>query len=238
MISTKYVRDNIALIKESLAKRRSDYPIDELLELDAKWRAGKTSLQELQAKRNKDSIAVSEAKKKGSDTKALLASLAKLKTDIPKLEAEAAANENRIEQLLWNMPNVLDKTVPYGESEEQNVQTRTWGTIEKNKKSANHQETLEKLGLIDIKQASIVSGARFYYLKGDLALLEQALIRFGIDELIKKGYTLVAPPLMLKKEFYRGATALGDFEELLYKVADPNEADPRKIMKRPRMNCS
>ena len=228
MISTKYVRDNIAQIKESLAKRKSNYQIDELLELDTKWRAGKTSLQELQAKRNRDSIAVSEAKKKGGDAKALLDSLGKLKTQISKMESDTSSYEQRIDHLLWNMPNVLDAAVPYGESEEQNVQTRTWGTIEKGKKSANHQEILENLGLLDIKQASVVSGARFYYLKGDLALLEQALIRFGIDELGKKGYTLVSPPLMLKKEFYRGATALGDFEELLYRVADPNEVGGKK----------
>jgi seryl-tRNA synthetase len=84
------------------------------------------------------------------------------------------------------------------------------------------------MGLLEMQQASIVAGARFYYLKGDLALLEQAIIRFGIDSMVKKGYTLIAPPLMLKKEFYKGVTAIGDFEESLYKVADPNEAAPQK----------
>jgi seryl-tRNA synthetase len=227
VLTTKYVRDNIDAIRESLARRKSDYPIDELLELDAKWRAAKTSLQELQARRNRESIAVSEAKKKSKDTKSLVASLGALKEEISKLEKDVS-KEGRIQQLLWNMPNVLDKAVPYGQSEENNVEIRTWGQIDKSKKSANHEEALKRLGLIEIEQAAMVSGARFYYLKGDLALLEQSLIRFGIDEMMKKGYELVAPPLMLKSEFYRGATALGDFEELLYKVSDPSEAMHKK----------
>lgn len=228
MISTKYVRDNIDAIRESLTKRKSDYPLERLLELDKSWRDEKGKLQELQSKRNKASLEINDLKKKGGDIKGHVASLAALKKEIEEGEKAIQKYDADIEKLVWNMPNVLDEVVPYGESEEQNVQTRTWGTIDKTKKSGNHQETLEKLGLLDIKQASIVSGARFYYLKGDLALLEQALIRFGIDELVKKGYTLIAPPLMLKKEFYRGATALGDFEELLYKVADPSEADSKK----------
>ncbi len=111
--------------------------------------------------------------------------------------------------------------------------------MDKRKRSSNHEDILTRLGLLDIEQASIVSGSRFYYLKGDLALLEQALIRFGTDELMKKGYTLIAPPLMLKKEFYKGVTALGDFEELLYKVADPKEAAGVKtITRKPTMSSS
>ena len=91
-----------------------------------------------------------------------------------------------------------------------------------------HEELLTNLGMLDLEAAAKVSGARFYYLKGDIALLEQALIRFAIDELVAKGYTLISPPLMMRKEYYKGATALGDFEELLYKVTDPKEAENKK----------
>jgi seryl-tRNA synthetase len=228
MLTTKYVRDNIDEIRESLDRRKSDYPIDKLLDLDKKWREQKTELQELQSKHNKASIEIAELKKSGKEVKEKIKSLAFLKDNIEDLEKGLTNQEKEIDKLLWNMPNVLDKVVPYGESEEQNVEIRKWGKIEKGRKSGGHEEILKKLGLLEIEQASVVSGARFYYLKGDLALLEQALIRFGIDEMVKKGYTLVAPPVMLKKEFYKGATALGDFEELLYKVADPKEADTKE----------
>lgn len=228
MLTTKYVRDHLAEIKESLSRRKSDYPIDRLLELDKAWREGKGQLQELQAKRNKASLEVAELKKQGKEIKDKVKALGFLKEQIDELDKGVSKNEQEMEKILWNMPNVLDKAVPYGESEDQNADIKKWGAIDKNRKSGNHEDILTKLDLLDIKQASVVSGARFYYLKGDLALLEQALIRFGIDELVKKGYVPIAPPLMLKKEFYKGVTALGDFEELLYKVADPSEAGMKR----------
>ncbi len=228
MLTTRYVRDHLDEIKESLKRRKSNYPIEKLLDFEKSWREEKGRLQELQTKRNKASIEVGELKKSGKEIKTHVQSLAFLKEQIEELEKSVSKNGQEIEKLLWNMPNVLDKKVPYGESEEQNVEVRKRGTIEKGRKTGNHEETYKKLGLLDIEQASIVSGARFYYLKGDLALLEQSLIRFGIDELMKKGYTLIAPPLMLKKDFYKGVTALGDFEEMLYKVADPNETAGKK----------
>lgn len=232
MITTKYVRDNIDAIKASLKRRKSDYLIDKLLELDKVWRSGKTELQELQSKRNKASLEISETKKKGGEIKQKVATLSEVKAKISELETSVSKSEAEMEKLLWNMPNVLDAAVPYGETEDQNVETRTWGKIDKAKTSAGHEEIFTKLGLLDLEQASKVAGSRFYYLKGDLALLEQSLIRFGIDEITKKGYTLVAPPLMLKKEFYRGATALGDFEELLYLLADPKEASGKNDYER------
>lgn len=228
MLTTRYVRDHIDEIKESLDRRKSGYPIDRLLELDRSWRDGKGRLQELQAKRNKATLEVSELKRNGKEIKDKVKSLSFLKEQIGELERIVSKNEQEIDKLLWNMPNVLDKAVPYGESEDNNIEIKKIGTIEKGKKSANHEETYRNMDLLDIEHASKVSGARFYYLKGALALLEQALIHFGIDEMVKKGYTLIAPPLMLKKEFYKGVTALGDFEELLYKVADPGEAASKK----------
>lgn len=228
MFTAKYVRDNLEKIQESMKRRKIDYPVDRLLELDKSWRVEKEEKEVLQAKLNKASHEISDLKKQGKDIKANVAALPKLKEKIAELDKKVGKSEQEIEKLLWNMPNILDKVVPYGESEEQNATIRTWGTVDKKKKSANHIDTYKRMGLVDIEQAAKVSGARFYYLKGDLALLEQALIRFGIDEMVKKGYTLIAPPLMMKKEFYKGVTALGDFEELLYKVADPKEAEAQK----------
>ena len=201
MLTTKYVRDNLEDVRKSLEKRKSNYPLDRLLELDKSWREHKTQLQELQTKRNKASLEISELKKNGKEIKEKVESLSSLKEQINKFEKNLSKNEKEIGNLLWNMPNVLDSIVPYGESEDNNVEIKKVGTIEEGRKTGNHIDILTSLGLLDIEQASIVSGARFYYLKGDLALLEQALIRFGINEMTKKGYMLVAPPLMLKKEF-------------------------------------
>src|SRR5271170_1620170 len=185
MFTTKYIRDNLEQIQESMKRRKIDYPVDRLLELDKSWRVEKEEKEVLQAKLNKASLEISDLKKQGKDIKANVAALPKLKEKIAELDKKVSKNEQEIEKLLWNMPNVLDKVVPYGESEDQNTEIKKWGKIEKGKGKESHEEILKRLNLIDIEQASIVSGARFYYLKGDLALLEQALIRFGIDEITK-----------------------------------------------------
>jgi seryl-tRNA synthetase len=222
MLTTKYVRDNIDAIRKSLERRKSDYPIDKLLDLDKGWRSAKAELQALQEKQNKASLEISASKKEGADISGMVKALGELKKGIGEREKRLPEMEAEMEKLLWNIPNVLCESVPYGKSEDDNVVIGKWGEIAK-KETPGHAEILTKMGLLDIEQASIVSGARFYYLKGDLALLEQSLIRFGIDEMLKRGYTLIAPPMMLKREYYRGVTALGDFEEALYRVGDPNE---------------
>jgi len=226
MLTTKYVRDNLDAIRGSLAKRQSDYPLERLLELDKEWRSLKTAVQELQAERNKLSLEVSKLKKDGKTSEAdeIIRRLSETKKKIEEGEAKLASEEAEIEKILWNMPNVLHESVPYGKDDNDNAEVKKWGSTKK-KGGQNHADLLEKMGLIELEQAAKVAGARFFYLKGDIALLEQSLIRFAIDELIKKGYMLIAPPLMLKKEYYRGVTAFGDFEEMLYKAADPKEAE-------------
>ncbi len=226
-LNTKYVREHLEAIRGSLQRRKSEYPLDTLLKLDEEWRALKTKMQGLEAQHNKSSLEVAGMKKAGKDTSSAVAGLASLKKQISEMGATLDGDEKRINELLWNMPNVLHESVPYGASEDENVDVRRWGEIPE-KEAPSHVDVLMKLGLIDIEQASVVSGARFYYLKGDLALLEQSLIRFCIDEMVKRGYTLIAPPLMLRREYYRGVTALGDFEELLYSIAEPKEASGKK----------
>ncbi len=228
MLTSKYLRDNINAIRESMARRKSNYPIDEMLKLDEKLRKSNAEIQQLRADRNKFSLEVAEKKKKGNpvDTE-ITAKVSEIKKKLDQLEKELPEDEKRLTELLWNMPNILDKSVPYGMDDSQNIEIRKYGKAVA-KTLPGHEELLTNLGMLDLEAAAKVSGARFYYLKGDIALLEQALIRFAIDELVAKGYTLISPPLMMRKEYYKGATALGDFEELLYKVTDPKEAENKK----------
>jgi seryl-tRNA synthetase len=231
MLTTKYVRDHIAEIKESLQRRKSDYPIDTILSLDEEWRKMKTRLQELQTTRNKESLEISAMKKRGEEAKEKIAGLAKAKEEINRIEAEMPSYEGKLEGLLLNMPNVLDKAVPYGESEDQNVEISKWGEIRR-ERGKSHEEILTKLGLIDMERAAKTAGARFYYIKGDLALLELSLIRFALDTVAKKGYTVVSPPYMIRKKYYKGVTALGDFEEALYRIGEAKEVASKKDYER------
>lgn len=224
MITTKYVREHVQEIRASLDKRKSNYPIDELLKLDEEWRAAKTQLQEMQTKRNKESMEVAKLKKEGKDANEHIKEVASMKERMQELGNGISAMESKIETLLLNMPNVLHESVPYGLGDEDNVEIRRWGNTDK-RISKGHEEILSGMDLIDMERAAKISGSRFYFLKGDIALLEHALISFALDELSKKGYTPIAPPLMMKREYYKGVTALGDFEEQLYKVTDPADVN-------------
>jgi seryl-tRNA synthetase len=224
MITTKYVREHVQEIRASLDKRKSNYPIDELLKLDEEWRAAKTQLQEMQTKRNKESMEVAKLKKEGKNADEHIKEVASMKERMQELGNGISAMESKIETLLLNMPNVLHESVPYGLGDEDNVEIRRWGNTDK-RISKGHEEILSGMDLIDMERAAKISGSRFYFLKGDIALLEHALISFALDELSKKGYTPIAPPLMMKREYYKGVTALGDFEEQLYKVTDPADVN-------------
>ncbi|MCW6159750.1 MAG: serine--tRNA ligase [Candidatus Micrarchaeales archaeon] len=223
MLTTKHVRDNIGAIRDSLKKRKSEYPIDELLKLDEELRGLKTKLQQLQARRNRESLEISAAKKRGEDTSGRIAALAGIKGEIEDLEASIPTYDERVNFLLWNMPNVLDESVKYGRDETENIEIRKWGNPS-GKSAGGHVDLLENLKLIDIERAAKVAGARFYFLKGDFVLLAKSLERFALDFLAKRGYMPLQPPYLMKREHYRGVTGLGDFEDMLYAVGRPKES--------------
>ncbi|MCL5115010.1 MAG: hypothetical protein M1528_00515, partial [Candidatus Marsarchaeota archaeon] len=226
MITTKYVRDNIDDIRASIAKRQSNFPIDELLKDDEEWRAIKTELQRLQAERNKESMKVSELKKKGKDAAKKIAQLAELKGRVEDGEKRLKEKEARIDELIWSLPNILDKSVPVGMPPDGNKTLRTWGKPKQDGKS--HEELLINAGLLDMERAAKIAGSRFYILRGDLVLLEQSLLRYALDFLTAKGYTPILPPFMLRKSYYRGVAPIATFEDALYYVGESREAAERR----------
>ncbi len=231
MLTTKYVRDHIDEIRKSLERRKSDYPLDEILDLDKKIRALKTEMQELQARRNKESLEIAEMKKSGKGIDKAVADLKGVKDKINLIEKDLPKYEDRVEYLIMNLPNTLHESVPYGEDDSQNVEVKKWGDTSK-VLGKGHSEILEEMGLVDTERAAKVAGARFYYLKGDLVLLSQSLIRFALDELSKKGFVPIEPPFMMRKGMYRGVTGLGDFEEALYRATSTKEAEGKEALEK------
>ncbi len=231
MFTTKYVRENLDAIRESLKRRSSKYPLDKLLDLEKSWKEGKDTLEELQAKRNRSSHEISDLKKSGAPIKKQVESLASIKKHIDELEKIVAGNEADISKLLWDLPNTLHKSVPMGRDEDDNKLQRSWGTPNRGM-NRGHEEILVKLGFLDVERAAKTAGARFYYLKGDLVLLEQSLSRFALDELAKRRYTTVLPPFMLREKYYRGTSPLSIFEDALYAVAEPKQAKLKSDIER------
>jgi seryl-tRNA synthetase len=121
------------------------------------------------------------------------------------------------------LPNLLHESVPFGKDENDNVEIRTWGEPRKLPFTPKgHTELGTSLGIIDIERAGKISGARFFYLKKEGMLLDLALRCFALEELVRKGFTVIEPPFLMNREAYEGVVALSDFEDVLYKVEGEN----------------
>lgn len=217
MLDFKFIRENRGLVESWLLKRGVNYPLDELLELDSRRRKIISELQELRHKRNVVTEEIAKLKREGKEASSLILEMRQVGEKISKLEKELAKVEEDLYSLELKMPNMVHESVPPGVGEESNVVVRSWGKV-KQTVSKDHIDLGLELGLIDVERAARVSGARFYYLIGDLVRLNHALIQYGLDFCREKGMQILQPPYMLKGEVMRGAVDLAAFEDSIYKV--------------------
>ncbi len=211
-------RDNPELIKKGLERRKADPQIvDKVIQLDKEWRDALKVAEELKHRRNVATREVAELKKGGKDASGKIAELKGVSDSIAQQDRLISKKKSARDALLMRVPNLLHESVPYGESGEDNVEVRKWGSP-KAREIPPHGEILEQMGLADFKGAAKIAGAGFYFLKGDIALLDYALQRLAIDSLVEKGFTLIEPPFMMNRKAYEGVTDLADFENVMYKI--------------------
>jgi seryl-tRNA synthetase len=200
MLDIKFIRENPDKVKEGCKNKQVKVNIDKILELDKKKRKLQTELESMKAEQNKLSNARKIEKAK------------KLKSEIKNLAAKIEPIDKELNSLLYQIPNLPLDDVPVGKDENENVVLREWGEKTKfNFKPKDYLEIAENLDLIDIKRAAKVSGSRFGYLKGEIVLLEFALIQLAFDILTKEGFRPVVPPVMIKSKMARG---MGYLEQL------------------------
>jgi seryl-tRNA synthetase len=193
--------------------------LDELVDIDRKWRQNLTKLNDLRHERKLITTEIATLKKTGKDARDKVEKAKLIDSEITSIEKEVARAEEKTRDYLMRLPNLLHETVPVGKDENDNVQVRTWGTIPKfDFPIKNHIDLSLNLDIIDIERAGKVSGSRFFYLKKEGALLDIALISFALEEIVKKGYSPVEPPYLMRRDAYEGVTALSDFEDVLYKI--------------------
>jgi seryl-tRNA synthetase len=224
MLDIKLIREHPDIVKENLKKRRDPEKLqmlDELLQYDKQWRQQLTQLNELRHKMNLITAEIAGLKKAGKDVAQKIEEAREIESRIKQVEKLVDENKEKVDYILMRLPNLLHESVPLGETEEDNVPIRRWGDIPRfDFPVKDHIDLALSLGIMDVERAGKVSGARFYYLKNEGVLLDMALIQFALGELIKKGYTPIEPPFMMRRRPYEGVTALSDFEEMLYKVQD------------------
>ncbi len=219
MLSLKLIRENPAILEESLARRNADVaPAAKLMALDKKWRAVKNEADNLKAERNTASMKISEAKKKGESVDAILATTKKLAGDIAAADEKANALEAQMNEILLTVANIPDKTVPNGKGEEDNTEVRKWGTSKLASKDAKPHYEAASERLIDFERGVKLAGHRFVILRGLAARLERSLINFMLDVQGMNGYTEVLPPFLVNSRTMTGTGQLPKFAEELYKI--------------------
>jgi len=222
MLDIKLIRENPKLVRNNLMKRGDPENLrmlDELIDFDRKWRQHLTELNELRHERRLITTEIAALKKKGKDANKELSKAKKIDTEITALEKQVNECEQKVHYYLMRLPNLLHESVPTGKDENDNVQVRSWGEIPKfSFPIKDHINLGLSLDIMDVERAGKIAGARFFYLKREGVFLDMALMNFALEEMVKKGYTPIEPPFLMRREPYEGVVAISDFEDVLYKI--------------------
>lgn len=218
MLDIKLIRENPKIVKESQKKRGLDEKeVGELIEIDENWRKLKQETDNIRAERNKITIEITEAKKQGKSINELIKKAKELPALLERKENELKRLEEERITILESIPNIVDKSVPTGDESKKKIIEKV-GKPKKISNCKGHEELLTELEQLDIERAGKVAGARFYYLKNELVKLNYAIINFALDVFRKKGFILMQPPYMLRKDALKGAMNLVTFQDMIYKI--------------------
>ena len=222
MLDIRFIRENPDLIKENLKRKNKEdrlVLVDQILEKYEESIQIKKEAESLRHKRNELSLEINELVKQKKDASKVIKQVKEVPEKIRSLEEKKEKVDLEIAEHISKIPNIMHKSVPIGKDETKNKIIKKWGKIPNFKfPIKNHVELGENLGLLNFEASAKTSGNGFYYLKGDLALLNQALIRFTIDFMKKKKYTYIEPPLMVSKKVAAAAGDLNAFKLALYKI--------------------
>jgi len=219
MLDLKLIRSDPERVKVALARRGAEEGVDELLELDARRRELLPDIEGAQAERKSLSKQVGEAKQKGEEAEGIVQAVQKLKERIEDGKAELERVEAELANLTAALPNLPDPLAPEGMTEEDAVVLREVGEVPSfDFEPRDHLEIGTELGLIDMEAAAKLSGARFAYLKGDLVLLEMALVRFALDVARGEGHEPVIPPVLVREEALYGTGFLPGDRDQIYEI--------------------
>jgi seryl-tRNA synthetase len=229
MFDAKFVREHANELLETIKRQRRDDRAQELeafLQDDSEWRELKQASDKLRSERNRLSEEVNAAKKAGADIAPLIAKVKEIPGKIKQTEERMFVLEAAMKDRLSRIPNIMHADVPFGESDKDNPEVKRWGEPKEFAFPVkNHVELAEGLGIVDFEASAKTTGNGFYFLKGDLGLLNQALIRFAIDYMRKRKYIYIEPPLLVRKHVLDAAMDTAGFEQSIYKLAG-DEKDP------------
>ena len=229
MLDIRLVRENPEIVKENIKKKFQDAKlplVDEVIALDAKRRAAIAEADQLRADRNRLSkqvgMLMGQAKKDPSkleEAEAVKAQVKEQADRLAELERQEAELEERVHHLMLVIPNIIDPSVPIGPDDSANVEVERFGEAKvPDFPIPYHTEIMESFNGIDLDAAGRVSGNGFYYLLGDIARLHEAVLAYGRDFMIDKGFTYCIPPFMIHGNVVEGVMSQTDMDAMMYKI--------------------
>ncbi|MHB8096310.1 MAG: serine--tRNA ligase [Erysipelotrichaceae bacterium] len=224
MLDIKLIRENPELVKENMRKKFQDSKlnlVDEVFELDAKYRQTKTRADELRGLRNKLSkqIGVLMGQKKFDEAEDIKKQVQELAIELTQIEASEEPLQQEIRQRMLVIPNIIDETVPLGKDDSENVERQKIGEPAlKPFDVPYHIDIMERFGGVDLDAARKTSGNGFYYLIGDVARLHSAILSYARDFMIDRGFDYVIPPYMIRSEVVTGVMSFAEMENMMYKI--------------------
>jgi seryl-tRNA synthetase len=219
MLDLKLIRSDPERVKAGLARRGAAGQVDQLLVLDARRRELLPEIESAQSERKTLSKQIGEARQKGEDAAEPMARVQALKEKIEAGKAELERIEPDLDRILTALPNLPDPEAPEGMTEEDAVVVREVGALpEFDFEPRDHLDIGTDLGLIDMEAGARLSGSRFAYVKGDLVMLELALVRFALDLVRAEGHEPVVPPVLVREEALVGTGFLPGDRDQIYEI--------------------
>ena len=220
MLELAYVRENLEIVKQKMRNRGLADILDNFENLDLERRRLLVEAESRKARRNKVTGEIAALKKQKQDASALIAEMKQVGAEIEQLDAEANSYDQRLQELLANVPNVPHPSVPVGRGAEDNLEVRRWGEPRPfDFEPKAHWDLGPELGILDFDRAAKITGARFAVYRGVGAKLERALANFMLDLHTREhGYTEVLPPFLVNSASLYGTGNLPKFAADLFKL--------------------
>ena len=224
MIDLKFLRENPEIVKENIKNKFQDqklHLVDEVIELDKKNKEATMKGDELRQKRNSLSSTIGSLIKDNKTNE-----VEKIKTEVNNINAELAEIEKNesefseeIKKRMMLIPNIMDKTVPIGKDDSENVEVQRFGEATvPNYEIPYHADIIAKVNGIDKEAAGRTSGMGFYFLVGDIARLHEAMLAYARDFMINNGFTYVIPPFLIRSDIVNGVMSFEEMENMMYKI--------------------
>ncbi len=224
MIDIKLIRENRDLVKENIKKKFQDQKlplVDEVYEMDLKFREYKQEGDNLRAEKNNKSAIIGNLMREGKkeEAEAVKKEIAEYGNRIAELERLEEELTEEIKKKMMVIPNIIDDSVPIGKDDSENVEVERFGEPKvPDYEIPYHADIIEALGGLDKESAGRTSGQGFYYLIGDIARLHEAMIAYARDFMIEKGFTYAIPPFMIHANVVEGVMSFPEMEAMMYKI--------------------